>query len=248
MKEKLQLLGLTHNEAEVYEALVKNGLSKAGTLISRLNIHRNIVYEALDSLIHKGFVTKISKRGVWWFQVTEPDSILTMLKRQEQIAAQVVAEIKQTKQQLQQQITVYEGIDSYRAYWIHSLERFPEGSTDYCLGVPDQDQWTTLLGQATFDKYMELRKKKKIHWKTVLFKVTDKERELHKLAPDLTEYRLWPQNFNPTGNFNVFCDSVILQVMKTDALRIIEIRDADMVKVFQNYFDAIWAQAEPVKF
>ncbi len=245
MRDELQVLGLTRNEAEVYETLVKSGLTKAGVLIARLDVHRNIVYECLDSLIRKGFVTKISKRGVWWFQITEPDSILTMLKHREQVAAEVVKEIKRTKQQIEQQITVYEGIDSYRAYWLSSLERFPEGTVDYCVGVPSHIQWVNLLGSETYNKYMELRVKKKIYWKTIHFKITADEIELMRIYPHLTEYRLWPKNLKPIGNFNVFYDSVILQAM-TESPKIIEIRDKDMVTVFQNYFDAIWEESEPV--
>jgi len=245
MREELQVLGLTRNEAEVYEALVKSGLTKAGHLIARLEVHRNIVYEALDSLIRKGFVTKISKRGVWWFQITEPDSILTMLKRREQIAEGVIKEIKQARQQIEQQITVYEGIDSYRAYWISSLLRFPEGTVDYCLGVPRNAKWESLMGASALKQYREVRRRKKIIWKTILFKVEDVHKEHLEGFPDTTEYRYWPKDFDPIGNFNVIHDTVILQAM-TDNPRIIEIRDKDMVTVFKNYFDAIWSEAKPV--
>ena len=248
MRDELQVLGMTKNEAEVYEQLVKSGQTKAGHLIARLDIHRNIVYEALDSLIRKGFVTKIEKRGVWWFQITEPDSILTMLKRREQIAEGVIGQIKQARQQIEQQITVYEGIDSYRAYWVSSLERIPEGATDYCLGVPSQSLWIKLLGPSAYKEYMQTRKKKKILWKTVVTKVTEGERKLFSEAPELTEFRLWDQSFEQSGNFNVVHDTVILQVMKPDAQRIIEIRDTDMVKVFRDYFDAIWNTAKPIAF
>ena len=245
MREELQVLGLTRNEAEVYEALVKSGLTKAGHLIARLEVHRNIVYEALDSLIRKGFVTKISKRGVWWFQITEPDSILTMLKRREQIAEGVIKEIKQARQQIEQQITVYEGIDSYRAYWISSLERFPEGTVDYCLGVPRNAKWESLMGESALKEYREVRRRKNIIWKTILFKVEDVHKEHLEGFPDTTEYRYWQKDFDPIGNFNVIHDTVILQAM-TDNPRIIEIRDKDMVTVFKNYFDAIWSESEPV--
>ncbi len=245
MKEELHVLGLTRNEAEVYEALVKSGTTKAGHLIARLDVHRNIVYEALDSLIRKGFVTKISKRGVWWFQITEPDSILTALKQRQQIADEVIKQIKQVRQQVEQQITVYEGIDSYRAYWISSLERFPEGTVDYCLGVPRNAKWETLMGEAALKEYDEIRRRKGIIWKTVLFKVEDVHTDRIKRFPDTTEYRYWPKDFDPVGNFNVIHDTVIIQVM-TDNPRIIEIRDKDMVTVFRNYFDAIWKEAKPV--
>lgn len=245
MIENLQILGLTKNESRVYEALIQAGFTKAGPLIAKLDIHRNVVYEALEALIRKGFATKISKRGVWWFQITEPDSIRTMLKRREQIADEVIKEIRLYRQQVEQQITVYEGVDSYRAYWLSSLERFPDGTVDYCVGIPSHELWTKLLGEDGVRQYMDLREKKRIFWKTVHFEITEHERALLKRYPDLTEYRLWSKGFNPIGNFNIIHDTVILQVM-TSQSRIIEIRDRDMVTMFKHYFDAIWEDAIPV--
>jgi sugar-specific transcriptional regulator TrmB len=246
MLKELQTLGFTKNESEVYETLVKTGTCKAGQLIAKLDIHRNIVYEALESLIRKGYATKISKRGVWWFQITEPDSILTMLRSKEQIAEEVIKQVKLQRQQTDQQITVYEGVDSYRSYWINSLERFPEGTVDYCLGVPSHSTWVELLGPDVLKKYTDLRVKKRIFWKTIHFKITNAEKELFKLYPDITEYRLWEKDFSPIGNFNIIHDTVILQVMDPIHPRIIEIRDKDMVTLFKGYFDAIWEEAKPI--
>jgi len=245
MIQELQVLGLSKNESEVYEALVKSGQCKAGHLIAKLDVHRNIIYEALESLIRKGFATKISKRGVWWFQITEPDSIHTMLKRREQVAAEVIKEIKLYRQQVEQQITVYEGVDSYRAYWISSLERFPEGTVDYTLGGLDITQWYKLMGETALQKYMEIRAKKRIVWKTIQFEITEHDRDMLRKYPEFTEYRLWKKDMAQIGNFNVIHDTVILHVM-TESPRIIEIRDKDMVVIFKNIFDAIWEEATPV--
>lgn len=246
MINELQTLGFSKNEAVVYEALVLTGLCKAGQLIAKLDIHRNIVYEALESLIRKGYATKINKRGVWWFQITEPDSLLTMLRGKQQVAEAVIKQVRLQRQQVDQQITVYEGVDSYRSYWISSLHRFPEGTIDYCLGVPSYAIWETLLGPDILKQYIELRVKKKIVWKTIHFKVTEIEKGILKEYPDLTEYRLWEKGFTPIGNFNVIHDTVILQVMDPVHPRIIEIRDRDMVTLFKQHFDAIWDEAIPV--
>ncbi len=246
MLEQLQAIGLTRNESLVYDMLVQHGPCKAGLLITKLDIHRNAIYEALDALVRKGFATKIKARGVWLFQITEPDSLLTALKRKEQLTNEVIGEIKLLRQQTDQQITVYEGVDSFRAYWISSLERFPEGTIDYTVGVPFHDLWEKALGPKVLQQYMDLRVKKKIVWKTIHFEITDTERELLKKYPDLTEYRVWPKKFSLMGNFNVVHDTVILQTLN-HLPRIIEIRDKDLVEVFKGYFDAMWEQAMPVK-
>lgn len=244
MLDQLQAIGLTKNESLVYATLVQNGPSKAGFVITRLDIHRNATYEALDGLIRKGFVTRIKSRGVWVFQITDPDSLLSSIRRREDIAREVIAEIRTQHQQSQQQIVVYEGIESYRRYWLESLRRFPEGTVDYTVGVPPNDVWQQLMGKS-LQPYLDLRAKKKIVWKTIHFSIEDSEREFLKKYPSITEYRLWPQPNSPIGNFNVIHDTVILQVM-SESPRIIEIRDRGMVEVFKNYFDIMWAVAKPI--
>lgn len=245
MIKELETIGLNKNEAKVYEALVKFGPCRAGLIIARLDIHRNLVYQALESLIVKGYATKVTKRGVWHFQITDPESLLTGLKRKEKILSQVIKEIQTYQHKTDQQIVVYEGIDSYRNYWLSSLERVPDGTIDYTVGAPTNKDWIKLLGDSYRD-YLELRIKKKIKWKTIHFKITEGERKMLQEYPELTEYRLWPRDVECLGNFNVIHDTVILHAI-TEPPRIIEIRDKDIVRVFRNYFDMMWEKSKPVE-
>lgn len=244
MIKELQLLGMHKNEASVYEALVKFGPCKAGLLISKLEIHRNLVYQSLDSLVLRGNVTKFIKSGVWHFQITDPHSLLSHVKQQEAILQELVKTISTYHHKSTQQITVYEGVESYRNYWIESLERIPEGTIDYIVGSIPMDDLPDLMG-TNYKKYEELRLKKKIVWKIVQFKITKNDLEILKKYPELTEYRLWERDGEWTGNFNVIHDTVILNTV-SEPPRIIEIRDASFVAIFKNYFDMMWEKSEPV--
>jgi sugar-specific transcriptional regulator TrmB len=245
MQKELQLIGMHKNEAKAYEALVKFGPCRAGLLINKLDIHRNLVYQSLENLVLKGYATKVIKKGVWTFQITDPNSLLSHMKQRAAVLHELVREIKTHQHKAIQQIVVYEGIDSYRNYWVESLERLPSGTTDYCAGAPSNKDWIKMMG-ASYKKYLELRLKKKIQWKTLHFRITPSEREMLKKYPDLTEYRLWPRDIECIGNFNVIHDTVILHAI-TDPPRIIEIRDPSLVLVFKNYFDMMWGKAEPVR-
>lgn len=245
MIKELQLLGLGKNEAKVYEALVKYGPCKAGILINKLDIHRNLVYQSLEKLVENGYATKIIKRGIWHFQITDPQSLLTSYRSKEKILTEVVKSIQTYQQKTDQQIVVYEGIESYRNYWIESLERFPVNTIDYTIGAETNNLFEEMLGPTIFRKYMGLRVEKHIKWKTVHFKITEHERKMLREYPELTEYRLWRRPDPFTGNFNIIHDTVILKAI-TNPPRIIEIRDKDLVTVFKNYFDMIWEKSEPV--
>lgn len=245
MQRELQLIGLGKNEAKVYEALVQFGPCKAGLLINKLDIHRNLIYQSLEKLVLKGYATKFIKKEVWHFQITDPNSLLSGFKQKESILQEIVKQIQTEKHKSAQQIVVYEGIESYRNYWINSLERFPAGTIDYCVGTISNKDWIELLGPS-YKKYHELRVSKKIKWKTIHFKITKGELDMLKKHPELTEYRLWRRDIDCLGNFNVIHDTVILQAV-TDPPRIIEIRDETLVRVFKNYFDMMWEKAKKVK-
>ena len=245
MQKDLQTIGLGKNEAQVYEALVKHGPCRAGLLINKLDIHRNLVYQSLESLIEKGFVVKVIRKKVWTFQITDPKSLLTAFKSKEIIAHEVIKQIQTFHHQAEQQIVVYEGIDSYRSYWMDSLEKIPHGATIHCLGSINNDDFFELLGPFA-KKYTELKNKKEIIWKTIHFKITQSEIEMMKKQPALTKYRLWPRDTPCVRNFNVTADTIIVQSF-VEPLRIIEIKDPILVKVFQNYFDMMWEKSEPIK-
>lgn len=245
MIKELQLLGMHKNEASVYEALVKFGPCKAGLLISKLEIHRNLVYQSLDSLVLRGNVTKFIKRGVWHFQITDPHSLLSHVKQQESILQELVKTISTYQHKSTQQITVYEGVESYCNYWIESLERWPKNTIDYTVGSIPVSEWIKMLGPK-YKKYEELRRKKNFTWKTIIFKITESEIEMMRTLPEVTEYRLWPRDVDCMGNFNVIHDTVILHSF-VDPPRIIEIRDASFVAIFKNYFDMMWEKSEPMK-
>ncbi|HCU70812.1 MAG TPA: hypothetical protein DIC35_03620 [Candidatus Moranbacteria bacterium] len=244
MIKELQLIGLGKNEATIYEALVKYGPCKAGVLIAKLDIHRNLVYQSLEKLIREGYVTKVSTNGVWIFHITDPHSLLGNMRQKESMVTQIIKEIQKQHHNSFQQIVVYEGLESYRNYWISSLERFPNETVDYTVGIEPTDKWIEIMG-SSFERYLQLRVKKKIKWQTILFKVTESERKTLEEYPELTEYRLWQQDVDFIGNFNVIHDTVILQVA-IEPYRIIEIRDKNLVSIFKLYFDMMWEKSEPV--
>lgn len=245
MIQDLEFIGLHKNEAKVYEALVKFGPCKAGLLINKLDLHRNLVYQSLESLVLRGYATKFIKQNVRHFQITDPHSLLAQVKQKEAVVSELVKEIATYQHKSNQQIVVYEGLESYRNYWIQSLERVPDGTVDYCVGTPKTKDWIHLLGSA-YKRYLELRLQKGIYWKTIHFKIEEGERRMLREHPELTEYRLWERDIDCIGNFNVVHDTVILHTI-SDPPRIIEIRDASMVLIFKNYFDMMWEKSESVK-
>jgi len=246
MLKELQLLGLGKNDALVYEALVKHGPCRAGLIINRLDIHRNLVYQSLERLVLKGYATKVIVKGVWTFQITDPHSLLSSFRIQEKVLSSIVEQINTTRDKSRQQIVVYEGLESYRSYWLSSLERIPVGITNHVLGgMIDTSKWKEIMGYM-YNDFNKLRRKKKLKWKIIIFKLTKGDYDELGENPGLTEFRLLHQNTENVGNINVFHDTIILHTWG-EPYRVIEIRDRLLVQMFQNYFDIIWNISKPVK-
>jgi predicted DNA-binding transcriptional regulator len=241
---ELQILGLGKNESVVYETLVSNGPCRAGELIAKLDIHRNLIYQSLEKLISRGFATKVKVRGVWTFQITDPHSLLSAFRLKESVLSTIIEQINTNHKRTEQQIVVYEGVESYRNFWLSSLERVPVGTIDYVLGGSiDVSGWVKFMG-SDYTKYNELRKKKRIIWKTIHFnELTPTDKEVLEENSDLTEYRIIPRNIKQDGNVNIIHDAVILHTWENPP-RIIEIRDPLLVIMFKNYFDILWDVAE----
>ena len=77
-----QEIGLTENEAKVYIALLKIGNSTSSKIISEANISGGKIYETLDKLYKRGFVSISNINGVKHFQATNPQAIINYINEQ----------------------------------------------------------------------------------------------------------------------------------------------------------------------
>ena len=76
----LEESGLTHNEAQVYLALLKLGKAKSGEIVREAEVSGGKIYETLYKLIDKGLVNEISEQGVKQFVASDPKSLLIYLQ------------------------------------------------------------------------------------------------------------------------------------------------------------------------
>ncbi|MFH1192102.1 MAG: helix-turn-helix domain-containing protein [bacterium] len=242
---KLTQLNLSNNEAEVYTALVGLGQTSAGNIIKQTNLHRSVVYETLEKLISKKLVFKIAKKKIAYFQITDPNILLERANEQQKIVQELVPELKKLGISKLPEINIYEGLESYRKFWINITKKMPVGSTDYVAGSIGK-KWQEYMSNS-LDEFMQLRVKRKIKWKMIIFKRDDFEMDLAKKYPKLNEYRIISKGQTGHGNFNVFDDKKTLVLHSADEPMIIEIKNSNLVKVFQNIFDLLWEMGKAIK-
>jgi len=236
---QLQELNLSPNEAKVYLALIETGLTSAGEIIKKTRFHRSVVYETLDKLMERKLITMLTKQHIAHFQALEPDRLLQNIHRQEAIAKDLIDDLKKLATTNDSEITVYEGAESYRRFWLEAMERLPEGSTDYVAGSIG-GLWQDILGEKAVKQYFKIAKTRNIGSKMIVFDANDYEKIFLSKYPDLRwECRLVDRPMAKEGNFNIFgTESVILHSVAEPL--IIEVKNKSLVKIFQNLFDILW--------
>lgn len=111
-------LGLTQNEAKIYQTLLEEGESTGGTIALKAKIHRRNVYDAVSRLLDKGLVFQILTKGENIYQAVNPAKLLEIIREKEKRFQEVLPELQkihQTKPSAQQAF-VYRGIEGFKNY------------------------------------------------------------------------------------------------------------------------------------
>ena len=93
IKEKLQKIGLTEGESQIYELLIETGETKAGTLVKKATLASSKVYDVLQKLVNKGLASFVIKNNVKHYQATPPERLVDFLEEKK-------LEIKQAQDEM----------------------------------------------------------------------------------------------------------------------------------------------------
>jgi sugar-specific transcriptional regulator TrmB len=252
MDEKdLEKLGLTRNEAVVYLALLKLGTTTSKAVIEKTLLHRQLVYDALDSLIEKGLVSFVIEANKKHFQTTNPKNFLEIfekkeneLKQQKHNFLESLKEINKIKEQYseKQEVSVYQGKKGIRNLLLEMIEEKKEMMT---LATSDMKAEAYAYHvQFNLPQFHQLRLQYKLPLK-ILFSEDLKERakELSKLK--YTEVRILPKEFTSNSSTNICSDKVYIIMWGSQPFGIL-IKSSEIAKSQKKYFDLLWKMARKI--
>lgn len=238
----LQSIGFPKNLAHVYLALAEfGGQAKAGEIIKKTDLHRNIVYGCLDKLINKQLVTKIEERGVASYKLLDTARLMNEVRQREQLTLNIIEELDTLKKHPQtQEVIVHEGLEGFRNFSFSTLEKLNQGEVIYVIGSIG-DTWYKCMGKENYEKYKQIQTKKQIRWDMVLYANSEMDSKLAKENPDLCQIKLVPQNNKNPASVIIFGDTIGLQIF-TDPISVIEIKNKALAQVYLNHFNYLWTQ------
>lgn len=238
LSKDLQKFGLGRNEALVYLALFELGDAKAGEIISKTGLHRNIVYMELEKLKDKHLIMRSNTSGVAVFKTLDPSRLLDELRERQTFAKSIIEELRHIQRPVQQEIIVYEGLKGFRDYNFTTLEKIPEGGALYVMGSIG-DKWYELMGEDYF-RYERLRLKKGIIWKMISYSISQKDAAMVK-NQKFCEMKVLPQIYKNPANMNIFENTIALQTF-VEPYSVIEIKNSALAEVYKYEFNLLWNQ------
>jgi len=124
----LREIGFTEGEIKVYLALIEFGESTIGPISKKAKVTAAKTYPILEKLKQKGLVTYVIKSGTKYFQVLNPNRILSFLDEKEKDLKEQRKEIKELIPKLEfqkkqeQYATVYESFNGIKTLYNEILE------------------------------------------------------------------------------------------------------------------------------
>lgn len=235
--ETLQKLGLSLNEAKIYEALLDLKEAGVGEISSEANIHRRNVYDTIKRLIDKGLVFPILSKGENLYSPVDPDKLLEFLKEKENHLTKILPELQQKYQQRQgkQEAYIYRGVEGFKNYMRDILRVGQDVSF-----IGGKLIWFDPHLKAFIEQFFKEAKRKNIKFHCIF------DAEVKDKAQDTLKYFSLPHKFLPSecstdsaivifGDYVVTYTSVKLKKMDKN-ITIFVLRDKNLAESYRIWF------------
>lgn len=252
IKEKLQRMGLTPGESELYELLILSGETKAGLLIKKTSLASSKVYDVLQRLVNKGLASFVVKNGVKYYQATPPERLIDFLEVKKIEIKKVQIEItkliplikeKQESKEEASNVRMYMGTEGPKIVLKETIEAGRKGEKLYGFGT-DEDPYKDYL-PADIQQHFRDQKKYKIKW-YLLFSEKWKSPKNYK-AP-LQEARYLPEGLTLPTRTMIYGNKIAIVDFNKPFTTII-IESKDISQSYKNHFNMLWrlAKKNPIK-
>ncbi len=234
----LEDLGLSEAEAKVYLALLETGSTLAGPIIKKTGLHRGTTYQILQRLIEKGLVSFVIKSGKRYFEATNPNRFLEILKEKEEKIQEILPSLIQKRQlsKEKQEVNVYSGYKGIKTVCENILEELKNGGEYLDFGVSG-------LFRETMGPYWDLwqRKKKKYKIKAkCIFDETLKEKNPALLKEYYGEAKFHQKEFKSMTDTIIYNDKVILFIWTAKPPIAIIVQNRENADSYRNQFNLMW--------
>ena len=249
MEKTLEKLGLNQNEARVYLALLDLGLCSAKPIIEKTKLHRQLVYNALSSLIEKGLVSYVIQANRKYFKTVNPKQFLDYfekkkqeINKQEESFKEILPELISKRKLIQeeQEATIFKGNKGIKSLMDDMLNQKNEILT---IGASDiQAKAFQYHLQFNLPKFHKIREKKRIPYKILLSEdLKQRAKELNKLKHTIA--KILPKEFTSNSSTNIYGNKVSIIMWGSQPFGIL-IKSKEIANAQRKHFTLLWKIAK----
>ncbi len=235
MNQLTEVFGLTRMEAKIYDALLELGPSLAGLITRKSGIHRRSVYDALERLIQKGLVGYIVKNNRKYFEATNPERLVDLLKEKEATVRELLPQLQaKYKQQKEKSETIfYRGKNGLKNIFEDQLAVAKE------ILIISASSLAKEVLRYYFQSYDKRRVQKKIKIKLLYSGKERRERNIK-----LAEVKYLPKDYDNPASMNIYADRVAIIHWSKENPFVILIRDKEIAEGYKSHFNLLWKIAK----
>ncbi|MDD5191832.1 MAG: helix-turn-helix domain-containing protein [Candidatus Nanoarchaeia archaeon] len=229
--EDLREIGFNLNEAKIYLILLEYGSLQAGQISKKTQINRRTIYDTIERLIEKGYISYSIIANKRVFKASNPDFIIEKIKAIEKQAQNLLPQLKNTYETTkeEQEANIYRGRKGVRSILndiLKQKEYVVFGSNE---NFPD-------VMQHDFSIFQKRKKELKIKSKTIM-SISMKGKSVLKEA--FTTYKFIPEPYSiPTSTF-IYCSKVAIIIWSELPIGMV-VENKDIANSFRKYFGALW--------
>jgi HTH-type transcriptional regulator, sugar sensing transcriptional regulator len=228
-------LGLSNNEAKVYITLLELGCTTVTNISRKSKIHRTNVYDSLERLHEKGIVAYLIKENAKYFQATDPDFLMNLLKEKEHRLLSIIPQLKVLDQFSEEKgdACIYKGTKAFKNI-LYSYLKYSDSIMTF--GIPKNaveliGPWVNIFHKERISRKIDMRH---------IYNENAKERIKYLNSLPYTHGRYLPGKFNSPVSTNICGDEISLVLWSKNPL-IISIKNKEISDSYKRYFNLLWS-------
>ena len=248
---QLESLGLSPNEAKIYETLVEHGELGVSDIAILAKIHRRNAYDAIARLLDKGLCFEIFSVKENTYNAVDPDKLREIADEKRRELEEILPDLnkKFTRRVVPEEAYIYRGFEGQKNVWRDVLE---VGKDSYFIGA--KVGWFDPRLKTAREKFFKEANRKKIKFIQLFdYEAIKKIHNFPKHFPAPLQYRILPKQYSTQSAIHIFGDYVVTytglkEIGKiSDDIVFFVLHSADLADSYRSWFNYMWQQSKKIK-
>lgn len=242
-QDTFQSIGLSKNEAQIFEALLTYGEIGVGDISKKTRVHRRNVYDCLNRLVEKGLATEIVESYENKYTACEPKKLAEIQKAKLSEIEKILPDLEALHFDDEGDIKVklYRGKEGWKQYMREILK---VGEVFYSIGA--QGAWLDPSTADFFPGFIKEIKKRNIK---MMHLFDPKVKELrHEILNHVgKDYKFMPKKYATTSGMDVFGNHVAImpyrslgKIGKGSDISFTVITNKNLANSLRTWFQFMW--------